>query len=441
MNARIYNAKLIFPREISTTDSQNKNTYDRNDNSSTDRELSEIFIKDGCFTEANNGPFDYEIDAKGLVVFPGLIDAHVHLREPGFEYKEDISSGTKAAAAGGFTSVACMPNTNPICDNAAVVGFIKERAAEVGVVNVWPIGAVTKGQKGEQLAEIGLMKEAGAVALSDDGVSVKTADMMRKAMVYAADFDLTIIDHCEDASISNGGIMNEGLASTQMGIPGSPSIAEDINVMRDILLADYLDLPVHIAHVSTKRSVQQIREAKARGIKITAETCPQYFIFTDDDCRGYNTLFRAYPPMRRPEDIAEIIAGLQDGTLDMIVTDHAPHHEDEKDIEFSLAKNGMTGLETAFSASYTYLVKPGHLQLEDLARLFCSAPECLIKVGRGSFRIGAPADLTLIDLDESWEVDRFKMVSKGKNSAFHGMTLDSKVKYTIVNGKIIYSDF
>jgi dihydroorotase len=430
LNAKIYNAHLIWPRELSEKDQ----AIVKQDN----KETTEIYIKDGCFSEAYDGPFDYEIDAQGLVVFPGLIDCHVHLREPGFEYKEDIASGTRAAAAGGFTSVACMPNTDPVCDNASVVKFIKERAAEVGVVNVWPIGAVTKGQKGEQLAEMGLMKEAGAVALSDDGVSVKTADMMRKAMVYAADFDLTIIDHCEDASISNGGIMNEGLASTQMGIKGSPSIAEDITVMRDILIADYLDLPVHIAHVSTKRSVEQIREAKARGVKVTAETCPQYFIFTDDNCRGYNTLFRAYPPLRRPEDVEAIIEGLQDGTLDIIVTDHAPHHEDEKDIEFSLAKNGMTGLETAFSASYTYLVKPGYLELEDLARLFCSAPERLLKVERGSFNLGTAADLTLIDLEQSQTIDRFKMVSKGKNSPFHEMTLDSKIKYTIVDGEVVY---
>lgn len=429
MNSRIYNARLVHPREL--VDHSEKVLSEEQDN-------VEIYIKDGVFSEPYEGPFDYEIDATGLVVFPGLIDCHVHLRDPGYEYKEDIASGTRSAAAGGFTSVACMPNTNPICDNAAVVRYIIERAREIGLVNVWPIGAVTKGQKGEELAEIGLMKEAGAVALSDDGVSVADSDIMRKAMVYAADFDLTIIDHCEDARLTNGGVMNEGLASIQMGVRGIPSIAEDIIVERDILLADYLDLPVHIAHVSTKRSVELIRDAKARGIKVTAETCPQYFIFTEDNCRGYNTYFRAYPPMRTDEDVQAIIQGLQDGTLDMIVTDHAPHHEDEKNIEFSLAQNGMTGLETAFSASYTYLVKPGHLSLGDLARLFCSAPERLLKVGRGSFDLGSAADLTLIDLKKSWAVDRFKMKSRSKNSAFHGMTLDSDIKYTVVNGKVVY---
>ena len=403
-------------------------------------ELRDIYIEDGRFVEAFDSNDAKIIDASGLHLFSGLIDAHVHLREPGQEYKEDIESGTKSAARGGFTSVMCMPNTEPVADNAAVISFIKERAAKVGHVNVFPIGAATKGLNGKELAEYGLMKEAGAVAVSDDGAPISTAGMLRRTLEYAADFGLMVINHCEDKTLSNGGIMNEGYNSTIMGIEGSPVAAEDIMVARDILVAEYLNLPVHIAHVSSKGAVELIRQAKARGVRVTAETCPQYFVLTDDACLGYNTLAKAYPPMRRPEDIDAIIAGLQDGTLDIIATDHAPHHEDEKDMEFSKAKNGMIGFETAFQLAYTYLGQQGHLSLSDLARVMSQRPSEIFKLGRGSLAVGSPADLTLVDLSRDVIVDRFKSVSKSQNSPFHGYQLKSDVVCTIVNGEEAYRE-
>lgn len=430
MKAIIRNATVVLPSAFDADQAEKDKAI----------QTKTIYMEDGHFTDASDGPFDLEIDAQGLHVFPGLIDAHVHLREPGFEYKEDIASGSRSAARGGFTSVLCMPNTNPVADNAAVISYIKHKSKEVAVVNVFPIGAVSKGLKGEELAEFGLMKEAGAVAVSDDGAPISTAALMRQALEYASDFDLPVINHCEDRSLSAGGIMNEGYNSTIMGIEGSPAIAEDIMVARDVLTAEYLGLPVHIAHVSTKGSVEIIRAAKARGVKVTSETCPQYFVLTDDACLGYNTLARAFPPMRRPEDIEAIIEGLKDGTIDLIATDHAPHHEDEKDVEFSLASNGMIGFETAFQLSYTYLVEAGHLSLSDLARLMSQAPSNIFRLGRGSFDSGAAADVTVIDLTRQVTVDRFKSVSKSKNSPFHGYELKSDVVLTLVNGKVAYRE-
>lgn len=403
-------------------------------------EQRDIYIEDGQIAEAFSDDSARVIDATGLHLFPGLIDAHVHLREPGQEYKEDIASGTKSAARGGFTSVMCMPNTQPVADNAAVIAYIKERAAKVGHVNVFPIGAATKDLAGRELAEYGLMKEAGAVAISDDGAPISTAGMLRRTLEYAADFGLTVINHCEDKSLSNGGIMNEGYNSTIMGVEGSPVAAEDIMVSRDIQVAEYLGLAVHIAHVSSKGAVELIRQAKARGVKVTAETCPQYFVLTDDACLGFNTMAKAYPPMRRPEDIAAIIAGLQDGSLDIIATDHAPHHEDEKDVEFSLAKNGMIGFETAFQLAYTYLVEGGHLHLSDLARVMSQRPSDIFKLNRGSLTVGSPADISLIDLKREVVVDRFKSVSKAQNTPFHGYKLKSDVVCTIVNGQEAYHE-
>ncbi len=398
-----------------------------------------VYIQDGLFSQAfAEDPDTLVIDARGLHVLPGLIDAHAHLRDPGFEYKEDIESGTASAARGGFTTVACMPNTSPVCDNETVVRYIKDKAARVGTVNVWPIGAASKGQKGQQITEIGLMKEAGIVAVSDDGAPVSTADLMRKAMTYAADFNLTVLDHCEDKSLAHGGAMNEGYNSTVMGVQGIPTAAEDIMIARDIILAEYLELPVHICHVSTSSGVELIRQAKARGVKVTCETCPHYFTLTDDACLGFNTLARVNPPLRRPKDVAAIIEGLADGTIDIIATDHAPHHQDEKDLEFDQAANGMIGFETAWQLAYTKLVKTNQLSLADLARVMSQAPNQLFKQDRGSLTIGRPADITIIDLSRRVTVDRFKMRSRSKNSPYHGMSVDSDIAYTIVGGKVVY---
>lgn len=394
-----------------------------------------IYMKDGVFSEAYDGPFEREIDASGLLVLPGLIDAHVHLRDPGFEYKEDIESGTKAAAAGGVTSVCCMPNTHPVIDNATVVRYILDKAKAKAKVNVFPIGAVSKGLNGGELAEIGLMKEAGIVAISDDGNPVSTAELMKKAMRYANDFDMVVIDHCEEPSMRNG-VMNEGVVSMEMGVAGIPDIAEDMQVARDIFLAEYLDLPVHIAHVSTKGAVALIREAKSRGVKVTAETCPQYFSLTEEACRGYDTLARCNPPLRTEADREAIIAGIKDNTLDLLVSDHAPHHSDDKDIEFSLAKNGMTGLETLFGLAYTNLVKTGLVPLERVVDAMTVAPSDLLNLGRGKIEPGLPADLSIFNVDETYTVDRFHQVSKAKNTPFHGYQLNGVTMMTIVGGEI-----
>ncbi len=400
-------------------------------------EPTTLFIRDDRFSEPFDGPFEREIDAAGLTVLPGLIDAHVHLRDPGAEYKEDIETGTKAAAAGGITSVACMPNTWPVCDNATVIRYIKDKAEKKAVVNVFPIGAVSKGLQGQELAEIGLMKEAGIVAISDDGNPVATAELMKKAMRYAADYDMVVIDHCEEPSMRNG-VMNEGIASMEMGVAGIPDIAEDMLVARDIFLADYLELPVHIAHVSTKGAVALIRAAKERGVSVTAETCPHYFTLTEDACRGYNTLARCNPPLRTPADRDAVIEGVRDGTLDLIVSDHAPHHADDKDIEFALAKNGMTGLETLFGLSYSELVQKHNVPLTRVVHALTQAPADLLRLDRGVIRVGAPADLSIFNLTETYTVDRFHQVSKAKNTPFHGRTVSGRTRYTIVGGKIAF---
>ncbi|HHX37295.1 MAG TPA: dihydroorotase, partial [Clostridiaceae bacterium] len=298
---------------------------------------------------------------------------------------------------------------------------------------------VSKGLQGKELAEIGLMKEAGIVAVSDDGAPVRTADMTRKGMVYANDFDLVVINHCEDPSLADG-FMNEGYNSTKMGVRGVPAAAEDIMVARDLILAEYLDLPVHLAHISTHTAVAMIRDAKQRGVKVTCETCPHYFVLTDDACLNFNTYARVNPPLRRPEDVKAIIAGLCDGTIDMIATDHAPHHEDEKDVPFDQANNGFIGFETAFALGYTYLVQPGHLTLAELVEKMSLAPATMLKIGRGTLEIGKPADVTIVDVAETWVVDRFRMASKSANTPYHGMTLTGKVKATLVDGKVVFND-
>ena len=379
-----------------------------------------------------------EIDASGKHVFPGLIDMHVHLREPGFERKEDIESGSKAAVKGGFTQVCCMPNTNPVTDNKVVVTYIKARAKEVDLCKIHPIGAITKGSKGEEMAAIAGMKKAGAVAISDDGVAVKNARMMRLAMEYAKGFDMICLCHCEDKDLVDGGSVHEGLSATIAGLKGIPRAAEDVIIAREISLAETLDTPVHICHVSTYSGVRMIRDAKKAGIKVTAETCPHYFSATDEIIRTYDTNTKVNPPIREEIDKQAIIEGLKDGTLDCIVTDHAPHHFDDKNVEYNMAAFGISGIETSFGFAITNLYKAGVLNLNEIADRMSAAPARILGLDGGEIKEGGVADLMIADLNEKWVVDPQKFVSKGKNTPFGGYELYGAVKYTIVDGVVKY---
>lgn len=404
-------------------------------------EKTNILIEEGMVISTNAAP-DIEnsnvIDASGLYVLPGLVDAHCHLRDPGYEYKEDIVSGTKSAARGGFTSIACMPNTKPPVDNAAVVRYIIEKAQKDGCVNVFPIGAITKGLEGIELSEMGIMQEAGIVAVSDDGRPVMNGDIMKKALIYAAQFDLPVISHCEDLNLTDGGSMNEGLTSTILGLRGIPTSSEDVMVAREILLSEYTKVPVHIAHVSTKASVELIRQAKNRGIKVTAETCPHYFTLTEEACHNYNTNAKMNPPLRSQEDLEAVIEGLKDDTLDIIATDHAPHHFDEKNVEFEKASNGIVGFETALALSYTQLVKKGHLTLQQMLDKLTVNPAKMLKIDKGTIECGKAADMILVDFDNEYQVDVSKFASKGKNSPFDGFNVKGRVMMTMVGGKVAY---
>lgn len=400
----------------------------------------DIRIENGRIAALGKNLSGEGLDCTGLTVFPGLIDMHVHLREPGFEKKEDIASGSAAAVRGGFTQICCMPNTKPVTDNKVVVSYILNRAKEVGLCKVRPIGAITEGQKGENLAAIGAMKAAGAVAISEDGKSVVKTNLMANAMMYAADFGLKCLCHCEDASLVDGGVVNEGYYSTLTGLKGSLRAAEDIIIAREICLAESLSLPVHICHVSTYSGVQLIREAKARGVQVTAETCPHYFTLTDEVIATFDTNTKVNPPIREEKDRLAVIEGLKDGTLDCIVTDHAPHHEDDKNVEYNLAAFGISGLETSFALSYTQLVKGGALTLCELADKMSAAPARALGLEGGAIEEGAVADLTIADLSEKWTIDPKDFVSKGKNTPFAGREVYGKVKYTLVDGEVKYRE-
>ena len=379
---------------------------------------------------------DNIIDAAGKTVIPGIIDMHVHLREPGFEGKEDIASGSLAAVAGGVTQVCCMPNTNPVCDNAVVVNYIINRAKEVDLCKVRPIGAITRGEAGESLADIGKMAKAGVVALSDDGKSVMNSNIMRLAMEYASDFNLKCVCHCEDTRLVDGGVVNEGYNSTVSGLKGQLRAVEDIMISRDICLAQSLDLPVHICHVSTWSGVEIIRSAKKNGVKVTAETCPHYFILTDDIITDFDTYTKVSPPVREERDRQAIIEGLKDGTLDCIVTDHAPHSKKDKEVEYNLAAFGMSGIETSFALSYTYLVKSGIMTLPRLMGKMSYNPAHVLGLDGGEIKVGAVADLAIVDLDASYEIDGNKFYSKGKNTPFNGYKVYGRVEKTLVDGKV-----
>lgn len=405
-------------------------------------EKLDILIEDGKIVKlAKNikAQPDYRvIDASGKTVIPGIIDMHVHLREPGFEGKEDIESGSKAAVAGGVTQVCCMPNTSPVCDNAVVVKYIKAREKEVNLCKINPIGAITKGENGEALADIGKMAQAGAVAVSDDGKSVMNSLIMRLGMEYASGFNLKCLCHCEDINLVDGGVVNEGKNSTLTGLKGSPRAAEDIMIARDISLAESLGVPVHICHVSTYSGVDIIRSAKKRGVKVTAETCPHYFILTDDIITNFDTFTKVNPPVREEKDRKAIIKGLKDGTLDCIVTDHAPHSQKDKEVEYNLAAFGMSGIETSFALSYTYLVKSGILSLAELMKLMSYNPAKTLNLEGGEITEGGVADLALVDLNEAYVIDGSEFLSKGKNTPFNGYEVYGKVCATLVDGVVKY---
>lgn len=376
------------------------------------------------------------IDAAGKIVAPGLIDMHCHLREPGFEYKEDIASGTRAAAAGGFTTICCMPNTNPVNDSRSVTEFIMAQARNAGFCNVLPIGAITKGSLGLELAEMGEMAEAGCVGFSDDGKPVANAEMMRHALEYAKTFGRTIISHCEEPTLSAGGVMNEGAVSTRLGLRGIPAAAEEVMVARDISLAKLTGGRIHIAHVSTAGSVELIRRAKSDGVNVTAETCPHYFTLTDEGVMSYNTYLKVNPPLRTETDRKAIIEGLSDGTIDVIATDHAPHAASEKDVEFDLAPFGISGLETALPLSMA-LANSGLIPMVELFKKLTINPARALGLALPSLSPGSIADIVLIDPETEKTVRPEALISKGKNTAFSGLVLKGWPIETIHEGKKI----
>jgi dihydroorotase len=377
------------------------------------------------------------IDARNKLVLPGFVDLHVHFREPGFEYKETIQSGTAAAAAGGFTSVCCMPNTEPVNDSQAITEFILEKARLAGNARVFPVGAITKGSEGKELAEIGDLRRAGCVAISDDGQPVMNSLVMRRAMEYALAFDLPVIDHCEDLHLSEGGCMNEGVVSTQLGLQGVPAAAEDVMVSRNLSLAELTGARLHLAHLSTAGSVRLVREAKARGIRVTAEACPHHFTLTEEAVRGFNTLAKMNPPLRAWDDVQAIKEGLRDGTIDVIATDHAPHAAQEKLQDFAAAPNGIVGLETALSLTLT-LVDEGILTLEAAIAKLTAAPAKAFSLNAGSLAVGAEADVVIVDPQETWEVDPSRFRSKSRNTPFSGWKVKGRVHATLLGGRIVY---
>ena len=377
------------------------------------------------------------IQASGQLVLPGFVDLHVHFREPGFEYKETIQSGTEAAVAGGFTTVCAMPNTNPVNDNQAVTEFMLERARAAGNAHLYPIGAITKRSEGKELAEIGDLRRAGCVAISDDGKPVMNSLVMRRAMEYARAFDVPVVDHCEDLHLSEGGCMNEGVISTELGLPGIPSAAEDVMVARNVSLAELTGARLHLAHISTAGSVRMVREAKARGLKVTAEACPHHFTLTEETTRGYNTHAKMNPPLRTSQDVQAIKDGLRDGTIDVIATDHAPHATQEKQQEFTEAPFGIVGLETALSLTLA-LVEEGVLTLESAVDKLATAPAKAFSLNAGTLAVGAPADVAIVDPNLEWEVDPSRFRSKSRNTPFAGWKVKGRVTKTIVSGRVVY---
>lgn len=406
-------------------------------------EVGDLLVEDGLIRELGpsiKAPNACKtIDAKGKLVVPGLIDLHTHLREPGFEYKETVATATAAAAWGGFTTVCCMPNTKPVNDNQSVTEFILEKAKEEGIVHVLPVGAITKGSKGEELAEMAELVAAGCVAVSDDGLPVMNSQVMRQAMNYAKIFDVPVIDHCEDLNLTADGVMFEGEVSTALGLRGIPASSETVMVARDIELAELTGARVHLAHISTAGSVALIRDAKRRGVRVTAETCPHYFTLTDEAVRGYNSNAKMKPPLGAQRDQMAIRAGLADGTLEVIATDHAPHAADEKEQELDCAPFGIVGLETALPLSLR-LVDEGVLSLMEAIRKLTAGPAAVLGKKTGRFEIGDRADISIIDPEAEWTVKAQSFKSLGKNSPFIGWTMKGRATAVIVAGKLIENE-
>ena len=406
--------------------------------------IQDLYIENGKVVQLEKDirqEADQVIDAEGLVVCPGLVDMHVHLRDPGLTYKEDIFTGTAAAAHGGVTSVACMANTDPVVDTPAQIHYIKDKAAQANGVHVYPIAAVSMGMRGEEPSDADALKKAGAIALSDDGCNVDNANLMRDVMIHAKRLELPVLCHCEDTTMVEGRAVNEGSVSRQLWLEGRPAIAEEIMVMRDAMLAEETGAHVHICHVSTAKSVDIIRRMKKRGVAITCETCPQYFTLTEDEILTQGSMARVNPPLRTAKDIKGIIAGLKDGTIDAIATDHAPHSAEEKSRPLTRAPSGMVGLETSLAITLTELYHTGKMKLPEIIKRMTYTPASILHLSsKGRLSLGSDADITIFDPEEVWTIDPEQFASKARNTPFAGREVKGKVKYTIVGGNVIYQD-
>ncbi|CAA6677926.1 MULTISPECIES: dihydroorotase [unclassified Lentimonas] len=403
--------------------------------------IGDVYIIDGKISDILTGDqkqFAKKIDATGLVVAPGLVDIHVHFRDPGQTHKESILTGTQAAAAGGFTSVVCMPNTSPVCDNAGTIQRIIDKVARDALINVYPTGCLTLGMEGERLAPTGQLKKAGVVAMTDNGKCVQSNEIMRRAVEYAKMFDLTIMDHCQDETQTEGAVMNEGEWSLRLGLRGWPKFAEDIMVARNVLLAELTGARIHMQHVSSATSIDIIRRAKERNAPVTAEACPHHFSFIDADLHDYDTNFKVNPPLRTEVDRQAIIDGLKDGTLDCIASDHAPHNATEKDCEFDIAPFGIIGLETSLAASLTALYHSGKLGLSEVVALMTNKAAAICKLDAGTLSGGVPADICIFNPDEERRVDANQFLSKSRNCPWHGQDLKGAIKATYVDGKPVF---